>query len=145
MSFLLEAIALYGAASQKLIFRIEKRKELNPLEKVKTYFATLIDKNRKQQFKYSCFWGNVATELAGKNEKVSLAIQQEINIVKKQLTIWLIAAKDQNLLIEVYTPSQLADFLYSNFHGAMVSMKYEQSAKPLEDFLELNFKLLSIE
>jgi hypothetical protein len=80
--------------------------------------------------------------VAGQNDKVSKAIQEQINILKEIFSKWLAEAQEMGILTDAYTPNKLADFLYSNFHGAMVSMKYEQSAQPLEDFLELNFKLL---
>jgi len=142
-AYIIEAIELYGAANLRLADRIELMEELNPLEKVKAYFNHLIQKNKAQNFKYSCFWGNLSTEVAGQNEKVSHAIQQQMSIVKVRFIQWLTEAQEQNILIEVYTPTQIADFLYTNFHGAMVTMKYQQSAKPLEDFLEINFKLLT--
>ena len=142
-AFIIEAIELYGASNLKLIDRIEQMTELNPLEKVKTYFHHLIQKNKAQHFKYSCFWGNMSTEVAGQNEKVSAAIKDQMAIIKVRFVLWLTEAQKQNILIDAYSPTQLADFLYTNFHGAMVTMKYQQSAKPLEDFLEINFKLLS--
>ena len=142
-AFIIEAIKLYGISNLKLIDRIEQMEELNPLEKVKAYFSHLIQKNKAQHFKYSCFWGNMSTEVAGQNESVSQAIQEQMTKIKAKFVQWLTEAQAQNILIEVYTPTQIADFLYTNFHGAMVTMKYQQSAKPLEDFLAINFKLLS--
>lgn len=142
-AYIIEAIELYGAANLRLTDRIDLMDELNPLEKVKAYFNHLVQKNKAQNFKYSCFWGNMSTEVAGQNEKVSQAIQDQMALIKEKFVQWLTEAQEQNILIEVYTPTQVADFLYTNFHGAMVTMKYQQSAKPLEDFLEINFKLLS--
>ncbi len=142
-AYIIEAIELYGAANLRLADRIEQMEHLNSLEKVKAYFSHLVQKNKAQNFKYSCFWGNLSTEVAGQNEKVSTAIQNQMTIIKERFVLWLTEAQEQNILIEVYTPTQIADFLYTNFHGAMVTMKYQQSAKPLEDFLEINFKLLS--
>lgn len=142
-AFIIEAIELYGISNLKVIDRLERIEELNPLEKVKAYFNHLIQKNKAQNFQYSCFWGNLSTEVAGQNEKVSKAIQEQMNFIKARFVTWLTQAQEQNLLIEVYSPSTIADFLYSNFHGAMVTMKYQQSAQPLENFLELNFKFLS--
>jgi len=142
-AFIIEAIELYGASNLKLIDRIEQMAELNPLEKVKAYFHHLIQKNKAQHFKYSCFWGNMSTEVAGQNEKVSAAIKDQMAIIKERFVLWLTEAQNQNILIDTYSPTQLADYLYTNFHGAMVTMKYQQSAQPLEDFLEINFRLLS--
>lgn len=142
-AFIIEAIELYGISNLKLIDRLEQIEELNPLEKVKAYFNHLIQKNKAQNFKYSCFWGNMSTEVAGQKESVSAAIQEQMNLIKARFVTWLTQAQEQNLLIEVYSPATIADFLYSNFHGAMVTMKYQQSAQPLENFLDLNFKLLS--
>ena len=144
-AFIIEAIELYGVSNLKLIDRLEQMEILNPLEKVKAYFNHLIQKNKAQNFKYSCFWGNMSTEVAGENERVSQAIQEQMTLIKERFVQWLTEAQKQNILIEIYTPTVLADFLYTNFHGAMVTMKYQQSAKPLEDFLEINFKLLSKE
>lgn len=142
-AFIIEAIELYGVSNLKLIDRIESMEMLNPLDKVKAYFNHLIQKNKAQHFKYSCFWGNLSTEIAGQNNRVSQAIQIQMAHIKERFVRWLTEAQKQNILIEVYAPEDLADFLYTNFHGAMVTMKYQQSAKPLEDFLEINFKLLT--
>lgn len=139
-AFLLEAIELYGNAGLKLLKRIDALPDLNPLEKSKAFFDHLIGLNVEKEFKYSCFLGNLSTETAGGNTLISEAIKSKMREIKDYLSNWMAQAKSSGLIKLSLSPDQMADMLYNNYHGALVCMKYEQSARPLLAFTEINFK-----
>lgn len=141
-AFLLEAIELYGNAGLKLLNRIEAIPGLNPIEKTKAFFDQLIQLNIEKAFKYSCFLGNLSTETAGQSIAISKAIKSKMQQIKEFLASWIAQAKADDLIKIEFSPDQIADMLYNNYHGALVCMKYEQSDRPLQAFIEINFKLL---
>lgn len=141
-AFLLEAIELYGNAGLKLLQQIDAIPHLNPIEKAKAFFDHLIQLNIEKAYKYSCFLGNLSTETAGQSILVSKAIQSKMQEIKDFLSNWITQAKAQQLIKLALSPDQIADMLYNNYHGALVCMKYEQSARPLKAFITINFELL---
>ncbi len=117
------------------------RPELDPVTALRCYFDTLIQELTVNQFKGGCLLGNLMGEIGDTSECCRRALQQAVRRYRDKIREALEQAQDQGLARRDRSALEMADFLVDYWQGALLRMKIEHSAAPLEAFMKQVFEL----
>ncbi len=136
--FALEMVKMYCDNGFKMYERRFLNNDLEPLERIKGFFDTLIEVyENEMNFKLGCIMGNFSTELSDTNESFRVLLDEEFNRLEYVIALCIEEAQNNNSLPKNINPKQVAAFILNSWHGAMLRMKTTGNSKPLEDCRDL--------
>lgn len=141
-NFTIEAIRLYARQLMEIIDTIEREPITTPMEKIEKFFRTIQRFYNKNEFKYSCLLGNLATELSAENENFAKEIRRQMRAIKERMLKIIREGQEQKLLIGSWDTEQINHFIFDSFFGALTRMKYEKNNDSIELFFKLNLQLI---
>jgi len=134
--FAAEAIKHY---IEPFIVRLTKHLEnpqLDALSALKRYYSELISEVEKNGYKGGCLLGNLMGEIGDTSELCSHALKVAIERYKSLQQAALVRAQNEGTVRQDRSAENMADLLVNNWQGALLRMKIEQSAQPLQDFYD---------
>jgi TetR/AcrR family transcriptional regulator, transcriptional repressor for nem operon len=105
--------------------------ELDGLTALKNYFSELIAELEKAQFKGGCLLGNLMGEIGDTSEICQRSLQLAVHRYRDLLAIGLKKAQMEGAVRIDKSADDMADLLVNTWQGALLRMKIEQSAEPL--------------
>ncbi len=104
---------------------------LPPLERIHRFFLLKVETLEKRGFKYGCFLGNLASELADVNDRVSA----EVHSCLMQICSAIKHCLDLSRVDFGIDSGTLANSIMGSWQGALLLMKSSGDRKPLDDFM----------
>lgn len=141
-AFALEAISLYKDYTVGLLDRLDKKDEIPARDKIKAFFMKSNEIFISQKCSQNCMLLSLSTEVTDESNVFSKPIVDSFKVYKEYLLKWITIAQEEGSLRQDYTPGDLVNMLYDGYHGAVLRMKYQQSAKPLNQFIDNTLRML---
>ncbi len=109
----------------------------SPLKRISNFFIQNIEHlKRTKQFAGGCFVGTICQEIADVNETIRQAGARLLQDYEKVFSDCLHEAQEQGELKQDVDTMALASFIFTAWEGALLKMKADKSALPLDQFLQ---------
>jgi len=133
----------YGDVQLEFMKQKLKDRDLSPVERLKSYYKTLIEINVKEDFKRGCLVNNISNEMGGFNEDLAEAADR--NFMKWIDIIARVVAKGQavNEIRNDMGALEIAEYLHGTFYGMLSRMKVTRNADNLNDWHAMTFKFIT--
>ncbi len=138
-------LAIIEDAARELADKLEKHlgdATLTPLARLRSYFDAGIVAQRRSECTRGCLFGTLGLELASKNARLRRRIAEEFTRWRKRVAACLEQAKQAGELGADHDVARLADFVLSAWEGAILRAKVAKSVKPLQQCVDLLFRLV---
>src|SRR5580658_1442820 len=131
-AFAQEVLGIYFAMVRNNVEKTLRNDSLPPLRRLRAWFDLQIAFLRKADFRSGCLIGNFSIEASDQSELIRRRLTEMFKDITESIVYCLQAGVDAGELSASTDVRELANFLYSSWHGAIMQSKVEQSIKPLE-------------
>jgi TetR/AcrR family transcriptional repressor of nem operon len=130
----------FGAAAvahyiEPFIIRLDgwlKRPELDAAAALEGYFGELAAELERRQFAGGCLLGNLIGEIGDTSATCRAALGEAVRRYRDKLREGIRRGQREGVFRDDLDAEEMADFLSDAWQGALLRMKIEQSARPLE-------------
>jgi TetR/AcrR family transcriptional regulator, transcriptional repressor for nem operon len=113
--------------------------ENSPIERLKSFFRTMMSAAEEQGFRGGCPIGNLAQEMADQNEAFRTKVREAFRRMSDHIAQCLEEARELKQVRQSLDPRETADFILNSWEGALLRMKTENSLEPLLVFENMIF------
>jgi TetR/AcrR family transcriptional repressor of nem operon len=138
-AFAQEVLDLYFSLVQNNIRKTLRNDSLPPLQRLREWFAVQTAFLKKAKFHSGCLIGNFSIEASDQSESIRRRLTEMFEEINESIIYCLKAAVSAGELSASIDVREIASFIYSSWHGAILQSKVELSAKPLERFIKVLF------
>ena len=138
-AFAQEVLDLYFSLVQGNIEKTLRNDSLPPLRRLRAWFDLQIAFLKKAEFRTGCLIGNFSIEASDQSELIRQRLTEFFKDIHESIVYCLKAAVDAGELSASTDIREVASFLYSSWHGAILQSKVELSIRPLERFKRVLF------
>lgn len=118
---------------------------ISPLKRIESFFVQNIEHlKRSGRFTGGCFVGTICQEIADVNETIRQAGARLLHEYEKVFAECLQQAQERGEVAQAIDINALAGFIFTAWEGALLRMKADKSATPLEQFLRQVKPLLQL-
>lgn len=138
-AFASEVLDHYLARTMGLVGQALSDRSVSPRRRLLRYLDIITDRLAADRFTRGCLIGDFSIELSQPSEFMR---ERLARVYREWLTPFekCIAEGQKNgELDDRFSPRELAEFLLSSWEGAILRMKVERNAKPLERFKRIAF------
>ena len=129
--FAIEVIKNYGIYFSKKLQRILSNDKKAPLERLKEFTKEAEAGVRRYEFKRGCLIGNLGQEMATLEERFRIELLNVIADWRDQVRQCIDLAKERLEIKTTVDASELANFFWCAWEGAVLCSKLELSTQPL--------------
>jgi TetR/AcrR family transcriptional repressor of nem operon len=129
--FAIEVIKNYGIYFSKKLQRILSNDKKSPLERLKEFTKEAEAGVKRYEFKRGCLIGNLGQEMATLEERFRIELLNVIADWRDQVRLCIDLAKAQREIKTTIDSSELANFFWCAWEGAVLCSKLELSTQPL--------------
>lgn len=140
--FGLEVIDLYFASTLEIIEQTLMNDQRPPLERLRAYIDTGLDRLNKNNMRDGCLLGNFTAEASGWSEAIRIRLNEIFAKIKQSIAYCLHAAVKAGELDDRLDCEQMAAFIVSAMQGANLLAKAERTPAPVERFRDLLFSTI---
>lgn len=137
-----EIINLYFERHQTKLSEFFDDSSLTPMERLRAYFEERTDFFTKINFRRGCMMGNLSLEMADHSEAMRLRLQENFRSWSGVLVRTIAEAQQAGELTRNESAEILGEFILNSWEGALLRMKTEQSARPLENAKKVIFSCI---
>jgi TetR/AcrR family transcriptional regulator, transcriptional repressor for nem operon len=138
-AFAQEVLDLYFSMVRGNIDKTLRNDSLPPLRRLRAWIDLQIAFLKKAEFRSGCLIGNFSIEASDQSKLIRQCLTEMFKDINESIVYCLKAAVDAGELPASTDVREIASFLYSSWHGAILQSKVEQSIKPLEGFKKVLF------
>lgn len=139
-AFAAEVLDVYFEHVKELVAQALDDESRTPRARLRRYLDIITRRLRDDGFTRGCLIGDLSLEAPQHSE---LLRQKLINIYdewRKPFATCIAQAQAAGEIADTFRANDLADFLLSSWEGAILRMKVERSAAPLERFKRIAFQ-----
>ncbi|NBC27429.1 MAG: TetR family transcriptional regulator [Bacteroidetes bacterium] len=140
--FALHAVEKYAQDTIDDLDKLMKRDELSGKEKIESFFKDQLEFYRDQKYEMTCLMSIISFEVGSVDTELSETITQKFHVIKDRIAAMTSQGQEQGEINRSLPPDKIASYLVDGFNGALVTMKYEQTSRGIEQFLDVNMSLL---
>ena len=141
-AFVSELFERYAKGEGERAQRLLGDASIPPLKRLHTYFEELIAVYGQPGEAAGCLIGAMSLEIADHIPKLQAQLGSMYAGWQSGIADVLRQAIKRGDLAKSAKPDALAEFILNSYEGALVRMKAEQSARPLQNFLHFIFGVL---
>ena len=130
--FGLQVIEYFDGIYFSMLSTIINNNDITPLKKIEEITNYYISFFKEIDFKCGCPVGNLSQEMGDLNSAFSEKLTNSVEKMAKIYQNILDEAKLINEINEEINTQELSEFIVSSWHGALIKMKINKNAKPLE-------------
>jgi TetR/AcrR family transcriptional regulator, transcriptional repressor for nem operon len=138
-AFAHEVLDLYFSLVRGNIDKTVRNDSLPPLRRLRAWFDVQIAFLKNAEFRSGCLIGNFSIEASDQSNLIRQRLTEMFKDITESIVYCLKAAVDAGELSASTDIREVASFLYSSWHGAILQSKVELSIKPLERFKRVLF------
>lgn len=110
-----------------------------PRQRLKRYLDIITERLAKDGFNRGCLIGDFSLEAAPQSEMLRMRLVEIFAEWRSPFAACIAEGQAAGEIAATFTPEDLAEFLLSSWEGAILRMKVERSAEPLERFKRIAF------
>jgi TetR/AcrR family transcriptional repressor of nem operon len=141
-AFVSELFDRYATGEGERAERLLGDVSIPPLKRLRTYFEELISVYGHPGEAAGCLIGAMSLEIADHIPKLQAQLQAMYAGWQGGIADVLRQAIKRGDLAKSTKPDAVAEFILNSYEGALVRMKAEQNARPLQNFLHFIFDIL---
>lgn len=141
--FLLGVLQGYRRRASTLMAPYLEDKEVNAIERFKSYLQQMISLYDDTECKGGCFFGTVAMEMSGGSDLIREDVREGMALWQAGIEKFFIDGQEEGLVSSDICTKELATLFVDGWQGALMRMKLDKSTKALEAFLNSFLKILS--
>ncbi|MGI9286295.1 MAG: TetR family transcriptional regulator C-terminal domain-containing protein [Pseudomonadales bacterium] len=115
-----------------------------PLARLNEFFESSAETACVGEFRVGCFMGNMCQEMADSSELIRIKVKHTLGRITDLIGEVLEEAGQKNEMSSEYDNAVTAQFLFNAWEGALMRMKAEKSREPLDAFLSMLPRILSL-
>ena len=136
--FAIEAMRLFTERELEMMEQVLFDASMPPLERIRQLYQKKIQYlSAKGAFSLGCFLCNITLEMADVSEPIALAASQCFKNEYAPLLTCLEQAREEGALAAATDLEWLVHLIRNSWLGALVIMKANKSAQPLDEFMAL--------
>ena len=117
-------------------------KSAPPLKRIKRFLEGFIKLFESMECTRGCPIGNLAQEMGDLSAAFRIKLKESVDIMVDFYACALKEAQQNGDLAPHLDVAAIADFILASWHGALVRMKIEQSARPLHNHINFIFETI---
>ncbi|HKQ12421.1 MAG TPA: TetR family transcriptional regulator C-terminal domain-containing protein [Steroidobacteraceae bacterium] len=137
-----EVLDLYFEHVKTIVKETLQDESRTPLERLRRYLDAITKRLKADGFTRGCLIGDFSVEVAQQSEMLRTRLQEIYAEWLEPFAACIAEAQAAGELAKDFKPLDLADFLISSWEGAILRMKVERSAAPLERFKRIAFQTI---
>jgi len=141
-SFAREVLDLYFDHTKRLVHEALSDTSLSPVGRLRRYLDIIIARLAEDGFVRGCLIGDLSLEAAPVSELLRDRLSQIFAEWRALFAACVTEALAQGQVRADLDAEDLADFLLASWEGAILRMKVERSAAPLERFKTIIFRTI---
>lgn len=114
---------------------------LSPLSRIRKLMEGSLERFSRNQCSKGCLTGNLGQEMADQNERFRARLDEIFDDWRRLFAVCLSEAQAAKELDSRLEAEALASFVLSGWEGAILRAKVMKSPQPLQDFIEVLFKV----
>jgi TetR/AcrR family transcriptional regulator, transcriptional repressor for nem operon len=137
--FAREVLDLYFDHIKRAIAESLEDRSLSPRERLRRYLDVITDRIVAAEFRRGCLVGDLSLEAAPQSEMLRTRLVEFFAEWLSPFAACIAEGQETGEIARTFAPNDLADFLLSSWEGAILRMKVERNAEPLERFKRIVF------
>ena len=137
--FAREVLDLYFDHTKRVVVEALEDRSLNPRERLGRYLDIITGRFAAAKFGRGCLIGDFSLEAAPQSEMLRTRLAEIFAEWRAPFAACIAEGQATGEIAATFAPEDLADFLLSSWEGAILRMKVERSAEPLERFKRIAF------
>jgi TetR/AcrR family transcriptional regulator, transcriptional repressor for nem operon len=137
--FAREVLDLYFANTRRLVAEALDDDALKPRERLRRYLDIITRRLAADEFSRGCLIGDFSLEAAPQSEMVRARLAEIFAEWRSPFAACIAEGQKAGEIETTFAPEELAEFLLSSWEGAILRMKVERNAEPLERFKRIAF------
>ena len=137
--FAREVLDLYFARLKRLVAEALDDGGLSPRERLRRYLDIITRRLAGDEFSRGCLIGDFSLEAAAQSETLRARLGEIFAEWRAPFAACIAEGQAMGEIDGAFAPEELAEFLLSSWEGAILRMKVERNAEPLERFKRIAF------
>jgi TetR/AcrR family transcriptional repressor of nem operon len=137
--FAREVLDLYFDRTKRLVAEALEDDGLSPRRRLRRYLDIITDRLAGAEFGRGCLIGDFSLEAAPQSEMLRTRLAEIFAEWRSPFAACIAEGQTTGEIAATFAPEDLADFLLSSWEGAILRMKVERNAEPLERFKRIVF------
>src|ERR1700723_2806490 len=137
--FAREVLDLYFVDLKRLVAQVLDDANRRPRERLRRYLDLITDRLVKAEFSRGCLIGDFSLEAAPQSEMLRTRLSEIFAEWRAPFAACIAEGQAAGDIAGIFTPHALAEFLLASWEGAILRMKVERRAEPLEGFKRIVF------
>ena len=137
--FAREVLDLYFDHTKRLVAEALENRNLSPRARLRRYLDIITDRLAGAEFSRGCLIGDFSLEAAPQSAMLRTRLAEIFSEWRAPFAACIAEGQGAGEIAATFAPEDLAEFLLSSWEGAILRMKVERSAEPLERFKRIVF------
>jgi TetR/AcrR family transcriptional regulator, transcriptional repressor for nem operon len=137
--FAREVLDLYFGHTKRAVAEALEDRSLSPRERLRRYLDIITDRLASAEFARGCLIGDFSLEAAPQSEMLRTRLAEIFAEWRSLFAACIAEGQAAGEIAGTFAPEDLAEFLLSSWEGAVLRMKVERNAEPLERFKRIVF------
>jgi TetR/AcrR family transcriptional regulator, transcriptional repressor for nem operon len=137
--FAREVLDLYFDHTKRAVAEALEDRGLRPRERLRRYLDIITGRLAGAEFSRGCLIGDFSLEAAPQSEPLRIRLIEIFAEWRAPFAACIAEGQAAGEIAAAFAPHDLADFLLSSWEGAILRMKVERNAEPLERFKRIVF------
>lgn len=138
-AFALAVLDRYFDHVKKLVAEALENRNLSPRNRLKRYLDIITKRLAADRFTRGCLIGDLSVEAAPQSDILRDRLSAIFTEWTTAFATCIAEAQEAGEIAATFAPKELAEFVLASWEGAILRMKVERSAKPLERFKKIAF------
>jgi len=138
-AFAREVLDLYFDHTKRLVAEALDDRGLKPRERLKRYLDIITGRLAGAGFTRGCLIGDFSLEAAPQSELIRTRLAEIFAEWRAPFAACIAEGQGAGEIAATFAPHEMADFLLASWEGAILRMKVERNAEPLERFKRIVF------
>lgn len=139
-AFAAEVLDRYFRHTRGLVDQALGDRTLTPRQRLRRYLDLITERLAADEFTRGCLIGDFSLEAVPHSEKLRQQLVGVFAEWRQPFAECIREGQEAGELASTFPPEELADFLLASWEGAILRMKVERSAEPLERFKTIVFE-----
>ena len=137
--FAREVLDLYFGDLKRLVAETLGDATRSPRQRLRRYLDIITDRLARAEFARGCLIGDFSLEAAPQSEPLRARLAEIFAEWRAPFAACIAEGQGTGEIAATFAPEDLAEFLLSSWEGAILRMKVERNAEPLERFKRIVF------
>jgi TetR/AcrR family transcriptional repressor of nem operon len=133
----------YGDDSKKWVEEYLLDETLTPLNRLKSFYAIMIDANEKDEYSGGCLVNTLSNEVGRLNDGIAVSANKNFIKIIDVVTDCVANAQQEGEIVNTFPPEQIAEYLHAGAYGGFSRMKVTRDREYLDNWYKMTFNFIT--